>query len=373
MLTLYLVYNVVMNIDIKKLKKPILNIVIILVIAIVILFVISKIFKVDFLNEVRSTFSSFVKTDPDTDPAKQDSTPLDVEIKAGKYETFQPRISLTVTSNKEIKVENEEKFKLTFVKNEDGTNYYALEIVNIGVGKATIPVIFKDDSEQTKTVSADVTRTEFSLPLGLKDIKDWEGSTYTVDGDNLLVAVDKGTKLVSDYEPTDLVKLFDDKNLLVQTQDLMLRSEAADALSLMVQKLMADTGKPLTIASGYRSYNNQFRQYSSWVRQLGQEEADKVSARPGFSEHQLGTAIDFMSGDSGYDFVNEFDTTVAGVWLQANAYKYGFVQSYPAGEEVTTGYSYEAWHYRYIGIENGKEIKESGLTLKEFIEKKASN
>ncbi|MEP7103724.1 MAG: M15 family metallopeptidase [Candidatus Dojkabacteria bacterium] len=351
-----------------KIPKPIITIILIIVISVILVLAASLVFKIDLLSEIRSTITTFIK--PVSSPVDTSNQfPLEVEIKSGKHETFQPRISLTIISNQDISTDNSDKFKLTFVKDNEGTKYYALEILNLGIGTSTVPVTFKTSSGSTKSLTVAIIRTEFDLPLGLRDISDWENSVYTVDGDNFLVQVNKGHKLVSDYEPTDLVKLFDDKNLLVQTQDLMLRKEAAEGLSLMIQRLMAETGKPLTIASAYRSYNNQFQQYASWVRQLGQEEADKVSARPGFSEHQLGTAIDFMSGDSGYDFVNEFDTTIAGQWLINNSYKYGFVQSYPDGKDAITGYSHEAWHYRYIGIEAAKKWKDSGLTLKEFLEK----
>lgn len=354
-----------------KIPNPIKIILIIIVIVIIILVGASLIFKVDLLNEVRTTINTFIK--PASAPVDSSAKPLEITVKDGAHETLQPRISLTVTSNQEIETDNPDKFKLTYVRDIGSTKYYAFEILNIGIGSATVPVNFKSKvSGEVKAQSINVLRTAFSLPLGLKDIVDWDNSTYTVDGDNLLVPVNKDHKLVSDYEPADLVRLFDDKNLLVQTNTLMLRSEAAEALSLMVKKLKDETGKPLTIASAYRSYNNQLQQYVSWVRTYGQEDADKVSARPGFSEHQLGTAIDFMSGDSGYDFVNEFDATTAGQWLINNSYKYGYVQSYPDGKDSVTGYSHEAWHYRYIGIDAAKMWKQSGLTLKEFLEKPQS-
>jgi D-alanyl-D-alanine carboxypeptidase len=158
--------------------------------------------------------------------------------------------------------------------------------------------------------------------------------------------------------------------LYTNSQGIRLRSEAADNLALMLKDLQKTTGKIAVIASGYRSINDQFKQYVSWVTELGQEEADKVSARPGYSEHSLGTVVDFMSQDSGFTFTNEFDNTIAGKWLLENSYKYGFVQSYPKGKEAITGYNYEAWHYRYIGVENALDLKESNLTLKEWIENK---
>ena len=349
-----------------KLSKILKPLIIIVVIVAALFLAAAYILKIDLLSEIRSTINTFIK--PASAPVDKTIPTLEVQVKSGEHHTLQPRISLTVTSNQDIEVKNTDKFKLTYVKDIGNTKYYALEILNVGLGEAAVPITFTSKGgEQTKSVG--VVRTSFTLPLGLGDIKDWEGSIYRVDGDNLLVPVNKQHKLVSDYGPEDLVTLFDYKNLLVQTDDMMLRKEAVEALSVMIQRLWEETGKPLTIASAYRSYNNQFTQYTSWVRQLGQEDADKISARPGFSEHQLGTVVDFMSADSGYDFVNEFDQTIAGQWLLNNSYKYGYAQSYPEGKQDITGYSHEAWHYRYIGIEGAKAWKESGLTLKEFLEK----
>jgi D-alanyl-D-alanine carboxypeptidase len=179
--------------------------------------------------------------------------------------------------------------------------------------------------------------------------------------------VKKGVKLYTTYEPTDLIDLNIEKLLYTNAPGIKLRSEAADALAIMLKNLKSETGKDVVIASGYRSYNVQFRTYVEWVRQLGLEEADTLSARAGYSEHQLGTAVDFMSQDSGFDFTEAFDATVAGQWLVANAHNYGFVLSYPKDMVSETGYAYEPWHYRYIGLDLAAEYKESGMVLNKFL------
>jgi LAS superfamily LD-carboxypeptidase LdcB len=100
---------------------------------------------------------------------------------------------------------------------------------------------------------------------------------------------------------------------------------------------------------------------------LGEDEARRVSAEPGHSEHQLGTTVDLTSADVGYGLVESFASAPAGEWLLANSHQYGFALSYPAGQEHVTGYAHEPWHYRYIGLDAADEWKASGLTLIEYL------
>lgn len=296
-----------------------------------------------------------------------DTRPLEIQITSKEILTLDSTTSLLVRSNKEIEIQESEKYNLIFISQDNDLLNYVLEINNIGIGPATLKVFFQDKNLNIYEANINVVRENYPLPFGLNEIKDWENSVYTVDGDNYLAAVDKSHKLVEDYEPIDLVDLNKDKLLYTNSAGIKLRSEAADYLQLMLKDLDEATGKILVIASGYRSIIDQYRQYASWVRDLGQSEADKISARPGYSEHSLGTVVDFMSQDSGFTFTNEFDNTVAGKWLKENAYKYGYVQSYPQGREVETGYNYESWHYRFIGVENASEFSNSGVTLNEWL------
>ena len=149
----------------------------------------------------------------------------------------------------------------------------------------------------------------------------------------------------------------------------MLRKDAADSLKVMNGEAVKATGRNLLIASGYRSFNNQYTTYSGWLKQLGQDEADKVSARPGYSEHQLGTSLDFLDNDNGFQFNKDFANTTTGKWLGENSWKYGFIMSYPPEKEGTTGYSAEPWHFRYIGVDNAKSVHDAGLTLIEWLNK----
>lgn len=183
--------------------------------------------------------------------------------------------------------------------------------------------------------------------------------------DDLLPRVDKENSLPSDYVPSDLQTIPSDLSA-PGFGGMLFRGEALQALSDM---LVAAQSEGLTIGtrSAYRSYAEQEYTYQYWVSVLGGEEADRVSAHPGHSEHQLGTAVDLTSTTVGWGLVESFGGTLEGQWLNQHAYEFGFALSYPEGAEHITGYAYEPWHYRYIGRDAAGLWKDSGLTLKEFL------
>ncbi len=155
--------------------------------------------------------------------------------------------------------------------------------------------------------------------------------------------VDKEHPLAADYAPEDLVDMDDHTDRLdLSRTGHRLRGIVLPDLLAMVDAARTE-GVTLLISSAYRSYSYQEQLYGRWVEQLGQKEADRVSAKPGSSQHQLGTAIDFGC------ICDEFAKTEAGRWIASNAWKYGFSLSYPDGYESLTGYAYESWHFRYIG------------------------
>jgi len=157
----------------------------------------------------------------------------------------------------------------------------------------------------------------------------------------LLRLVDKSHSLPEDYSPADLVSL-NDSGFSVTRGDLRLRSLLMPALQAMTAAAQA-AGATLVFASSYRSWSYQKTLYERNVAQLGQTEANRVSAQPGQSQHQLGTAFDMNPID------DAFDATPAGSWMRDNAWKFGFSLSYPQGCESLTGYVWESWHFRYIG------------------------
>jgi D-alanyl-D-alanine carboxypeptidase len=124
----------------------------------------------------------------------------------------------------------------------------------------------------------------------------------------------------------------------------MLRRDAAESLGEMAVAARSG-GVTLIASSAYRSYSYQEEVYNRNVREMGREAADRESARPGFSQHQTGLALDFGSID------DSFAQTAAGRWMTANAARFGWSLSFPDGYEAVTGYRWESWHYRYVGKE----------------------
>ena len=127
-------------------------------------------------------------------------------------------------------------------------------------------------------------------------------------------------------------------------------------------------GARLAVQSAYRSYATQRSTFAYWSRVSGYAAALRSSARAGHSEHQLGTTIDFRSyGGSAPWYYRDWGKTRAGAWLKANAWKYGFIMSYPKGKSSVTCYAYEPWHFRYVGRAEAALVKASGLTLREYL------
>ena len=147
---------------------------------------------------------------------------------------------------------------------------------------------------------------------------------------------------------------------------ICLISEARDSFQAMVKKAKED-GYTIKATSGFRSYETQKNLFNSALK-VDEKRAKISIAKPGHSEHQLGTAVDITSPSVKYSSAtSSFDNSPEDFWLRDNAHLFGFVQSYPKGKEEITGYRYESWHYRYIGLENAKKIKEGEMTITEFL------
>lgn len=164
-----------------------------------------------------------------------------------------------------------------------------------------------------------------------------------------------------DYLPDNLIPL----DTSISNSGLCLKENVKDAFVQM--KTDAEKEKIfIKITSAFRSYDTQKLLFTE--REKVSSNASMYLARPGYSEHQLGTAIDISGSSIEYGrATTKFENTIEDLWLKDNAYKYGFIQSYGNGKESITGYSYEPWHYRYIGIENAKYIKENNVTILEFL------
>ena len=145
-----------------------------------------------------------------------------------------------------------------------------------------------------------------------------------------------------------------------------LRPEAADAAVELFAAITAETGLELQISSSYRSYSTQVSVYDGWVNSLGQEGADLTSARPGYSEHQTGLAMDVSAPDTGCG-LDCFGQTPQAAWVAENAWRFGFIVRYPDGYTDITGYEWEPWHLRFVGYDLAAAIHESGQpTLEQY-------
>lgn len=142
-------------------------------------------------------------------------------------------------------------------------------------------------------------------------------------------------------------------------------SQTLDALTVMFDDAK-EKGYTLYVTSGFRSYETQDSLFAYYTDVLGVADAERRSAHPGHSEHQLGTAMDITGGTSG-STSHSFGDTPEGQWASEHAIDYGFVLSYPHGKEDVTGYMYEPWHFRYVGQDAAEEVEEDGTTLGEYL------
>ena len=169
-----------------------------------------------------------------------------------------------------------------------------------------------------------------------------EEKTFRQDDKSLFFLIDKKHAASSSYVPKDLVSLKKNSLFDLNKDGMEIRKEAYSALNEMAQTALND-GIRLLVSSAYRSYSYQENLFNHYVNVDGLEEAERESARPGTSQHQLGTAVDFGS------ISDDFDKTQMGQWVYKNAADYGWSLSFPKGYEDVTGYRWECWHFRYIG------------------------
>ena len=184
-----------------------------------------------------------------------------------------------------------------------------------------------------------------------------------IDPASITVFIDKTHSLPADYVPESLVTPY-----INSTSDVIqVNEKAADALKSMATAA-SDSSVTLYLTAGYISYETQDDYFNDRAGMVGEAEANKTIAKAGFSEHQTGLAFDFSDEPSGTNTTVAFADTDAGKWLIEHAWEYGFIMRYPEGKEAVTGYTYQPWHYRYIGKDVAKAIHEAGenYTLEEY-------
>ncbi len=244
-----------------------------------------------------------------------------------------PSATIEFKSKKNIETDEIEKIILGLFKINFSKEIYKYP-VNLSQAEFTAENINKLIKNLPEKIKTNITSSENNINEFLKLFQAIQND------EELLLLVNKRSYLPENYQPNDLVEI--NNSLTANKKKLILRKIILPDLI----KMFGDAASEkiyLKIISAYRSYEEQKNVYLQWIKILGEEEAKRVSAVPGASQHQLGTTVDINSLDI------SFAKTKEGKWLNENAYKYGFIMSYPEGQEDLTGYRFEPWHYRYIG------------------------
>jgi zinc D-Ala-D-Ala carboxypeptidase len=185
--------------------------------------------------------------------------------------------------------------------------------------------------------------------------------------DPVLTVLDRSYALSPDHVPADLVAAsaagLEGTSGTRLVRDILI----ADLRAMRIAWQAA--GLTIEVESGYRSYTDQAATFDTWAARVGHDAALLRTARPGHSEHQLGTAIDVVSPGWSGRFGDWAAESAEGAWMAEHAWEHGFVMSYPADGTDETCYGYEPWHYRWIGREAAAEQRASGLHLRHFLER----
>ena len=195
------------------------------------------------------------------------------------------------------------------------------------------------------------------VEIGL-DIEFYTEMDEITNYDEVDALVNKYHKLPSNYEAKDLVTL----SKTYSSRGHKIKKVASEPLMKMIDAARAD-GLNLLVISGYRTESTQRGLFNTSVKRHGMDHALIYSAKPGHSEHQLGLAVDLNSTEESFDQTKEYK------WLKANSYKYGFIERYPKGKEFITGYGYEPWHYRYLGVDLATKVYTENVTYEEYLVK----
>lgn len=206
--------------------------------------------------------------------------------------------------------------------------------------------------------TSDVSTAKVRLPAcGVKDqltryhkVKQWKKTL-----------LDTNLKLKRDYKPWDLVSV---KRANIAGSGRVRAKMIKDLKAMAAAARKA--GKPLAVRSAWRSYDYQKALFDSYVRTYGRTKALKFSARPGHSEHQMGTTVDLTVGP-GVPLSSKFGDSKSGKWMMRNGWKYGFIMSYPEGKRSASCYGYEPWHWRYFGRTLARKIHESGQVPRRYL------
>ena len=257
--------------------------------------------------------------------------------------------------------------------------------------KEPADILFTNDGFSIIQAITQVKKEDISLDSYNIDISPYLSYIDPENAKDLLILANKQNALGKNYTPSNLISLQSELNIPSKNASLQLNKNAAYALQAMIKAMIADgvagvylaedgAKKPtdsLFVTSAYRSYDYQETLYNGYVSDFinqgySEEEAMKkaseTSARAGESEHQTGLCFDFITDSMNGNLDERFENTAAFKWLKNNAHLYGFILRYPEDKVSVTGYSYEPWHYRFVGREAAVEIYRSNMTLEEYLE-----
>lgn len=205
----------------------------------------------------------------------------------------------------------------------------------------------------------------FVLNRNQKNINNIENQIVEKDDNIYEYLVNKQNSLSKNYIPDNLITTTSEKDMGC-SGNFLIQDIVQAAYDKMIIAAKED-GVTLLFCSGYRSYEEQEKIYNKNVEIYGKDAINKISAKPGYSEHQTGLAIDVSSNNSEHRLNTSFGSTIEGEWVENNAHKYGFIIRYPKEKENITKYNYEPWHLRYVGIEVATKIYIDEITLEEYL------
>ena len=314
----------------KRRKLKVKNFIIFIIIVLIMLYMIFKagcfVYKLIFVKEEVVTTKK--KEDKKVTEKKTENQPVDpLKEEYQKLDNINEKIDFFITDNIDRYIKYKEK-------HSDLSNEQIVVNVNIGL----------DNDYYTNTKPATNLNTNYIL-------------------------VNKYNSLSKDYVPDNLKAL--DKKYSIDGMKMV--SYAKDAFEEMSKDATKEKLHIIAMST-YRSYDYQVNLFNKYAKKDGLEAANTYSAKAGFSEHQTGLAVDVYNGTVNY---TSFEKTKEFTWMNENAHKYGFILRYPKEKENITGYSYESWHYRYVGKEIAEYIHNNNITYDEyyvrFIENKEKN
>ena len=277
--------------------------------------------------------------------AQQDNT-QDVEVSADGEEDA-VNVDEPVQDDDETKKDDEEAPEDTLQNQQDSTDTLTSDAV-------IRPGNLNDDADAPS-------KGEDRSVRGIPDVIE----TRIADDGDVLVLVNKYYTVSKDYKPTDMVTI---DNKYGTYTNMEMKADAYEAYKKMYDDAK-ELGFDLKLCSTMRSYNTQKTLFSNSLNNRGRETTNVRSAYPGRSEHHTGYALDVTSASMGWGLTQDFINYPDGKWINDHCHEYGFIIRYPKGKTDITGYAYEPWHLRYVGIDVATYIMANNLTLEEYLGK----